>query len=255
MIERAARPAPGRGSRASPSSGDGAKAKRGALGERLGDVHVEAAGVVGVHRRGHVLPVGRSAGSISSSAAVTKATRLGDQVERRAEGVDREVRRWVRPRPRRRARPRPAAGAPRRAPPRGELELLGLAERALGEGREPADRLDLVAEQLQPGGALLGCGEDVEDVAADRELPALFHLVDSLVAGLGEELGAKVRSISSPARSAKPSGRRDASGTVSASATALATTIGGSSAPAPVSASSAAIRSPTRCGGGATCDA
>ena len=70
-----------------------------------------------------------------------------------------------------------------------ELDPLGLAERALGEGREPADRLDLVAEQLQPSGPILGRAEDVEDVAADRELTAVLDLVDTLVAGLDEQLG------------------------------------------------------------------
>ena len=70
-----------------------------------------------------------------------------------------------------------------------ELDPLRLAERALGEGREPADRLDLVAEQLQARGALLGRREDVEDPAADRELAAVLDLLGALVARLGEQLG------------------------------------------------------------------
>ena len=70
-----------------------------------------------------------------------------------------------------------------------ELDPLRLAERALGEGREPADRLDLVAEQLEPGGPVLGRAEDVEDAAADRELAALLDLVGALVAGLDQQLG------------------------------------------------------------------
>ena len=70
-----------------------------------------------------------------------------------------------------------------------ELDPLRLAERALGEGREPADRLDLVAEQLQPRGPVLGRAEDVEDAAADRELAAVLDLVDALVAGLDQQLG------------------------------------------------------------------
>ena len=72
---------------------------------------------------------------------------------------------------------------------RRELDPLGLAERALGEGREPAQRLDLVAEQLDPHRPFLGRGVDVEDAAAKRELAPLLDLVDALVAALDEELG------------------------------------------------------------------
>ena len=72
---------------------------------------------------------------------------------------------------------------------RRQLDPLGLAERALGEGREPAHRVDLVAEQLDPDGALLGRPEDVEDPAADRELAPLLDLLDSLVAGADQVLG------------------------------------------------------------------
>ena len=72
-----------------------------------------------------------------------------------------------------------------------QLQLLGLAERALREGREPADRLDLVAEQLQARGAVLGGAEDVQDAAAKRELPARLDLVHPLVARFGQELGAE----------------------------------------------------------------
>ena len=134
----------------------------------------------------------RSAGSISSSAAVTNATSSGDQVERRAERVDRqEV-----------DRARPILGVLERGlgkhpvlggelGGRRELELLGVAERALGEGREPADGLDLVAEELQARGAVLGGAEDVQDAAAQGELPAGLDLVDALVARLGQKLGGR----------------------------------------------------------------
>ena len=70
-----------------------------------------------------------------------------------------------------------------------ELDPLRLAERALGEGGEPADRLDLVAEQLEPGGPVLGRAEDVEDAPADGELAAVLDLVGALVSGLDQELG------------------------------------------------------------------
>ena len=68
----------------------------------------------------------------------------------------------------------------------GQLDPLRLAQRALGEGREPAHRLDLVAEQLDPHRPLLGRREDVEDAAADGELAPLLDLVDPLVAGRDE---------------------------------------------------------------------
>ena len=70
---------------------------------------------------------------------------------------------------------------------RRQLDDLRLAQGALGEGREPAQRLDLVAEELDADGALLGRTVDVEDPAAHRELAPLLDLVDALVAGLDEQ--------------------------------------------------------------------
>ena len=61
-----------------------------------------------------------------------------------------------------------------------------LAQRALGERREPAQRLDLDVEQLDADRALLGRRVDVEQAAADRELAAVLDLVDALVAGRDE---------------------------------------------------------------------
>ena len=70
----------------------------------------------------------------------------------------------------------------------GEISThVGLAEAALGEGGEPAQRLDLDVEQVDADGALLGRRVDVEQAAADRELAALLDLVDALVAG-GDEV-------------------------------------------------------------------
>ena len=37
-----------------------------------------------------------------------------------------------------------------------DLHLVGIAERSLGEGREPPQRLDLVAKQVDADGAVLG---------------------------------------------------------------------------------------------------
>ena len=69
-----------------------------------------------------------------------------------------------------------------------DLDRVGLAQRALGEGREPAQRLDLDVEQVDADRALLGRRVDVEQAAADRELAAVLDLVDALVAG-GDEVG------------------------------------------------------------------
>ena len=114
----------------------------------------------------------------------------GNQLERRAEALQRQQLAQVRP------LALVLEGQLRQLPVlRGELrggrELhpLGVIEGALSEGREPADHLDLVAEQLQPRGPVLGGPEDVEDPAADRELPALLDLVDALVSGLHQPIG------------------------------------------------------------------
>ena len=65
---------------------------------------------------------------------------------------------------------------------RRDLDRLELTQRALGEGREVAQRLDLDVEQVGPHRVVLGCGEDVDDPAADRELAAVVDLLDALVA-------------------------------------------------------------------------
>ena len=130
----------------------------------------------------------RSAGSTSSSAAITTCASRGHEVEQLAEVADRQQLGDV--------------GALVGVLQRGDLgqlavlgrqlgggrdlDDLGLAERALGEGREPAQRLDLVVEQVDADGALLGGGVDVEQPAADRELAAVVDLVDALVAGRHE---------------------------------------------------------------------
>jgi hypothetical protein len=77
----------------------------------------------------------------------------------------------------------------------GELAVLGrelgggrdstavdVAERALGERGELAQRLDLDVEQVDAHGALGGRRVEVEQLAADRELAAVLDLVDALVA-------------------------------------------------------------------------
>src|SRR4051794_33334952 len=61
-------------------------------------------------------------------------------------------------------------------------------ERALREGREGSHRLDLVAEELDPEGLAARGREDVDDAAAHRELAAVVHPLDPLVAGKRERL-------------------------------------------------------------------
>ncbi len=70
---------------------------------------------------------------------------------------------------------------------RGDLDLRRLAKRALGERREPAQRLDLDVEHVDANRALLGRRVDVEQTAASGELAAVVDLVDALVAG-GDEV-------------------------------------------------------------------
>ena len=72
----------------------------------------------------------------------------------------------------------------------GDLDLLRLLQRALREGGEPAQRFDLHVEHVHAHGALLGRGKHVEQAAAKRELPALLDLLDVLVAERHELAGA-----------------------------------------------------------------
>ena len=67
-------------------------------------------------------------------------------------------------------------------------------EGALREGREGADALDLVAEELDAERLAAGRRVDVDDAAAKRELAALLGLVDALVAGEGDPFGEGVDS-------------------------------------------------------------
>ena len=62
-------------------------------------------------------------------------------------------------------------------------------ERALGERRERPHGLDLVAEQLDAERVAARGREDIDDPAADGELPALLDALDPLVAGERQMLG------------------------------------------------------------------
>ncbi len=154
-------------------AGVGAEGEVRPLSQWPGHVHVELAGLVLVDRRAHVLPV-----------VVERARNLlrrGDRdqgiVRNEIEGRQEAARIDV------------LAVLGGELGRRRELDPVRVAERALGEDREPPQRLDLVAEQLDPHGALLGRRIDVEDVAADRELAALLDLVRPLVAGVRQQLG------------------------------------------------------------------
>ena len=81
---------------------------------------------------------------------------------------------------------------------RGDLDRLGLVQRALREGGEVGQPLDLDVEQLAADRALLGRRVDVEDVAAERELAAVLDLVDALVAAR-DELRGRLLEVDQPA--------------------------------------------------------
>jgi hypothetical protein len=173
---------------------DGGQRERGARVQRPGDVDVEAAGVLVLHRGDRVLPDVAQGGLDLLGGGEDDGGVVGDKVERGAELVQREELSEV-------GRAAFAFGR-LEGGERGELAVvgvelgsgcqldhLGLAEAALGEGREPAHRLDLVAEELDPHGAVLGRRVDVEDAAADGELAALLDLLGAFVAGGDEVLG------------------------------------------------------------------
>ena len=61
-------------------------------------------------------------------------------------------------------------------------------ERPLGEGRERAHLLDLVAVELDAERLAAGGREDVDETAADGELAALLGALDPLVARKREVL-------------------------------------------------------------------
>ena len=127
--------------------------------------------------------------------------------------------------------------------------LRDRVQRALGERRERADRLDLVAEELDAQRLAARRREDVEDAAADRELAALVGPLGPLVARerelLGEPVDARLVAEREPQRRRPGLGRRRRS----ASAAAEAQT-----SPPAASTSRARARSPTRCGGGSSPD-
>ncbi len=167
--------------------------------------HIEVVGILVAERRTDVAPVVLQRRRQLLLRGHQQLRVIADQLEQRAEALDREQLGDV--------RARDAAVAVLRASharrPRGEfltrdlgqrtvlfgqlrrrrdLDLRHLTERALRESREPAQRLDLDVEHVHAHGALLGRRVDVEQAPAHRELPALLYLVDALVAR-AHELG------------------------------------------------------------------
>ena len=135
-----------------------------------------------------------SAGASSSSAATSSCVSGAEQVEQRAEALDRQQLGDVRA-----VRLLLQGGDLRQLAVLGrelgrgrDLDLLDIPERALRERREPPQRLDLHVEHVDPHRALLGGGEHVQQTAAQRELPALLDLLDAFVAGRDELRGAFV---------------------------------------------------------------
>ena len=160
-----------------------ARVERG--GDRVGR-DVELVGVVGVEGRADVLPVvGERRADLLLGGEQHGGVRR--EVEERGEAVDGQQLGDVRPRLG--VVPKLDGGHLRQLAVldgelggRRDLDLGRLAERALGERREPAQRLDLDVEHVDAHGAVLGRRVDVEQAAAGRELAAVVDLVDALVA-------------------------------------------------------------------------
>ena len=236
---------------------DARQAKPRALGEggveRL-RLHVEVVRVLVVEARGHVLPVVAQRRGELLLGRDRHERVLRHEVEQLAEAVHGQHLGHVRALRllRRRGDLGELAVLRRQLGRRRDLHALGLLQRALREGGEPGEPLHLDVEQLAAHGALLGGRVDVEDVAADRELPAVLDLVDPLVAA-GHEAGRRSR----PGRAGRPSRSRSRAGGGRGRAP---------SRPAPRRRSRARPTgcragrrgrrscSPTRCGGGARCD-
>ena len=201
----------------------------GALGQRRGDVDVEMLGVVGVHRRRRVLPVVAQRRLDLLGGGEHDRRRLRHQFQRRPEvsSGSASARFAASPSSSRRHRRQLGQFAVLGVELGGrrQLDPLGLAQRALGEGREPAQRVDLVAEQLDPHRPLLGRRVDVENAAADGELAALGR-PGRRVRSRRRRGPRRPRRARSPrrGRSRTRPAAATASGTASASAVALATT-------------------------------
>ena len=163
--------------------------------QRLQDpvgLDVEAVGVLVVKGDADVGPMVAQAGLDVLVGGDHDLGALRDQLEQLAEAVDRQQLGDVRPLLLGRGDLGQLAMLGGELGGGRDLDLVGLAQAALGEGAEPSERIDLDVEQVDADGALLGGRVDVEQAAADRELAAFLDLVDALVAGLDQVVGCLV---------------------------------------------------------------
>src|SRR3954451_7002490 len=173
---------------------DRAEADLGSVVERLGDVvglDVEVVRVRVVEGGADVLPVVGEGGADLLVGGDDEGGVAGREVEERLEAVDGEELGDVGPRVRvlERGDLGHLAVLGGELGGRRDLDLVRVAQAALREGGEPAERLDLDVEHVDADRAVLGGGVDVEQPAADGELAAVLDLVDALVAG-ADEVGA-----------------------------------------------------------------
>ena len=144
-------------------------------------VHVEMTGVVVVERGADVLPVVAQR-RLDLLLGGDEDVGVGGEVQERAEAVDGEQLGDVGALVLQRGDLGDLAMLGGELGRRGDLHRVGVPQRPLREGREPAQRLDLDVEQVDADRAVLRGRVDVEDAAAHRELTAVLDLVDALVA-------------------------------------------------------------------------
>ena len=158
-----------------------------------GDVELGRLGIV--EARGHVVPVVGQRGGDLLLVGHRHERVLGEQRQQLTEAVDREQVGDVRPialvLERGDLGQLPVLGG--QLCRRRHLDLLDLLERALREGGEKGQAFDLDVEELAAHRPLLGRRVEVEDVAPDRELASILHLLDALVATSHQLVGRLVQ--------------------------------------------------------------
>ena len=176
---------------ASPASGSSAETRRKQVDDgRLVDVGPLARGLR-VARSGLLEPLARA---VEDAAGLPRDDRaVGDQLGRQVDEVARDRHVFL-------VRPLlDVGGRAARLARRLQVAALELGKRALREHGEARDALDLVAEQLDAHGLGSRGREDVDDVAAHRELAAIADALDALVAGRDERRDGVVALELSPA--------------------------------------------------------
>ena len=154
----------------------GRDAQRTSRGQRLGDLDVEALLALFVGGRRDVAPVIGKGGTDLIGRGGNDRGGFGQKAQERAKPIKRERRLALD------VRARHLRGGR-------DLNRLSLAQRALGERAEEADRLDLVAEELDARGLVLGGAKEVENASAHGELATIGDLVGAFVAAIDQELG------------------------------------------------------------------